>query len=112
MNPAQDHLHQLSRRHFFKTSGLAAGRIALAGLMFPELARAASDVKSAVRAHPALPGLPHFASKAKRLIYLFMNGGPSQMDLLDYKPNLGKIFDSDLPDSIRMGQRLTTMTSG
>jgi hypothetical protein len=58
-----------------------------------------------------LPALPHFAPKAKRLIYLFMNGGPSQMDLLDYKPGLAKIFDTDLPDSIRMGQRLTTMTS-
>jgi len=63
-------------------------------------------------AHPALPGLPHFAPKAKRLIYLFMNGGPSQIDLLDHKPNLSKIYDTDLPDSIRMGQRLTTMTSG
>ena len=59
-----------------------------------------------------LPGLPHFAPKAKRAIYLFMNGGPSQMDLFDYKPAMGAMFDKDLPDSIRMGQRLTTMTSG
>jgi hypothetical protein len=79
--------------------------------MFPELAKASGTFKAG-NAHPALPGLPHFAPKAKRLIYLFMNGGPSQMDLLDYKPNLDKIFDTDLPDSIRMGQRLTTMTSG
>jgi hypothetical protein len=106
------HLHGLSRRHFFKTTGLAAGRIALAGLMFPELAKAARLTGIAGPAHPALPGLPHFAPKAKRLIYLFMNGGPSQMDLLDYKPGLEKIFDTDLPASIRMGQRLTTMTSG
>src|SRR6267378_7900434 len=112
MNPAQERLHLLSRRHFFKTTGLAAGRIALAGLMFPEMLRAAAEAQSAVRAHPPLPGLPHFAPKAKRLIYLFMNGGPSQMDLLDYKPGLQKIYDTDLPDSIRMGQRLTTMTSG
>jgi hypothetical protein len=112
MNPFQEHLHLLSRRHFFKNTGLAVGKIALAGLMFPELLRAASAAKVGARAHPALPGLPHFAPKAKRLIYLFMNGGPSQMDLLDYKPGLGKIFDTDLPDSIRMGQRLTTMTSG
>jgi hypothetical protein len=111
MNPLQEHLHLISRRHFFKSTGLAAGRIALAGLMFPELARAASSQVSA-KAHPALPGLPHFAPKAKRLIYLFMNGGPSQIDLLDHKPNLGKIFDTDLPESVRMGQRLTTMTSG
>ncbi len=115
MNPLQEHLHLLSRRHFFKSTGLAAGRIALAGLMFPELLRGATAPKSASKgglAHPALPGLPHFAPKAKRLIYLFMNGGPSQMDLLDYKPGLAKIFDTDLPESIRNGQRLTTMTSG
>src|SRR5436190_177707 len=112
MSPLQEHLHLLSRRHFFKTTGLAAGRIALAGLVLPELARAAGNSKVAARAHPALPGLPHFAPKAKRLIYLFMNGGPSQMDLLDYKPGLDKIYDTDLPDSIRQGQRLTTMTSG
>ncbi len=110
MNPQNDHLHLLSRRHFFKSTGLAAGRIALGGLLFPEILRAAT--KGAVRAHPALPELPHFAPKAKRLIYLFMNGGPSQMDLLDYKPGLEKIYDTDLPDSIRQGQRLTTMTSG
>src|SRR5258706_16360783 len=110
MNPAQERLQHLSRRHFFKSTGLAVGRIALAGLMLPEALRANVAGKSS--AHPPLPGLPHFAPKAKRLIYLFMNGGPSQMDLLDYKPGLQKIFDSDLPDSIRMGQRLTTMTSG
>jgi hypothetical protein len=111
MNPIHERLQQMSRRHFFKTTGLAAGRIALAGMMLPELARAAT--KQAVASeHPPLPGLPHFAPKAKRLIYLFMNGGPSQMDLLDYKPGLDKIYDTDLPDSIRQGQRLTTMTSG
>ena len=111
MDPLQQRLHHLSRRHFFKSTGLAAGRIALAGLMLPEMLRA-KEAAAIGRAHPSLPGLPHFAPKAKRLIYLFMNGGPSQMDLLDYKPGLGKIFDTDLPDSIRMGQRLTTMTSG
>src|SRR6185295_4506451 len=110
MNPAHEHLHVLSRRHFFKSTGLAVGRIALGGLMFPELLRAAT--KDTVRAHPGLPDMPHFAPKAKRLIYLFMNGGPSQIDLLDYKPGLEKIYDTDLPDSIRRGQRLTTMTSG
>ena len=111
MNPIHERLQQMSRRHFFKASGLAAGRIALAGMMLPELARAATKNK-VIAAHPPLPGLPHFAPKAKRLIYLFMNGGPSQMDLLDYKPGLEKIYDTDLPDSIRQGQRLTTMTSG
>jgi hypothetical protein len=56
--------------------------------------------------------LPHFAPKAKRAIYLFMAGAPCQMDMLDYKPQMGELFDTDLPDTIRMGQRLTTMTSG
>src|SRR5256714_10750129 len=112
MNPVQERLNFLSRRHFFKQTGLAAGRIALAGMLLPELARARGGGMTIGKAHPALPGLPHFAPKAKRLIYLFMNGGPSQIDLLDYKPNLGKIYDSDLPDTIRMGQRLTTMTIG
>jgi uncharacterized protein (DUF1501 family) len=112
MNPLHERLQQISRRHFFKSTGLAAGRIALAGMMLPELTRAASRGQVTTRAHPPLPGLPHFAPKAKRLIYLFMNGGPSQMDLLDYKPGLTKIYDTDLPESIRNGQRLTTMTSG
>ena len=62
--------------------------------------------------HPPLPGFPHFASKAKRLIYLHMNGAPSQLDLFDYKPGLKDYFDKELPDSVRNGQRITTMTSG
>src|ERR1044071_5199064 len=56
--------------------------------------------------------LPHFAPKAKRVIYLFQNGAPSQLDLFDYKPLLQKMHGEDLPASIRMGQRLTGMTSG
>jgi hypothetical protein len=59
-----------------------------------------------------LPGLPHFAPRAKRVIYLFQSGGPSQMDLFDPKPQLARMFDKDLPDSVRMGQRITGMTSG
>jgi hypothetical protein len=58
-----------------------------------------------------MPG-PHFAPKAKRVIYLHMEGAPSQLDLYDYKPDLVKRFNEDLPDSIRNGQRITTMTSG
>ncbi len=56
--------------------------------------------------------LPHFAPKAKHVIYLHMVGGPSQMDLYDYKPQMNDWYDKDLPESIRNGQRLTTMTSG
>jgi hypothetical protein len=99
----------LSRRAFLAGTGLAAGRIALAGLLCPDLLRAASP---SGRSHPPLPGLPHFKPKARRLIYLFMNGAPSQIDLWDHKPKLSGMFDTDFPDSIRMGQRLTTMTSG
>src|SRR5207244_2628216 len=55
---------------------------------------------------------PHFAPKAKAIIYLHMNGGPAQLETWDYKPKLGEFFDKDLPDSIRNGQRITTMTSG
>jgi len=62
--------------------------------------------------HPPLEGLPHFPPKAKSIIYLHMNGGPSQIDLWDYKPTLAEQYDKDLPDSIRKGQRITTMTSG
>jgi len=111
MDPLNDFIRGQTRRAFFKKSGLAAGRIALASLMFPGLFRTSAASRSR-RSHPPLPGLPHFAPKAKRLIYLFMNGAPSQIDLWDYKPRLASLFDSDLPDSIRNGQRLTTMTSG
>jgi hypothetical protein len=111
MEPLNTFLQNQTRRTFFKTTGLAAGRIALASLMFPGWFRAAAAGRRGP-AHPALPGLPHFAPKARRLIYLFMNGAPSQIDLWDFKPTLPNLFDADLPDSIRMGQRLTTMTSG
>jgi hypothetical protein len=57
-------------------------------------------------------GAPHFAPKAKRVIYLFMSGAPSQLDMWDYKPQLQDWYDKDLPDSVRNGQRITTMTSG
>jgi hypothetical protein len=62
-------------------------------------------------AHVGLPGLPHFAPRAKRVIYLFQSGGPSQIDLFDYKPRLEKLRGTDLPESVRMGQRLTGMTA-
>jgi hypothetical protein len=112
MEPLHSYLERQTRRSFFKSTGLAAGRIALASLMFPDLFRSAQAATKAARVHPALPGLPHFAPKARNLIYLFMNGAPSQIDLWDHKPKLGDLYDTDLPDSIRNGQRLTTMTSG
>ncbi len=110
MNPLHDFQVQQTRRQFFGDVGLRAGNIALASLLGGELMSKAAGASGEV--HPPMPGLPHFAAKAKRLIYLHMNGGPSQLDMWDYKPGLKAQFDKDLPDSIRNGQRITTMTSG
>src|SRR4051794_39148755 len=104
MNPIHDHLSQLTRRHFFRQGALGLGTAALASLL-PGAAGGAEADRGAL-------GAPHFAPKAKRAIYLFMNEGPSQMDMWDYKPKMADLFDKDLPESIRNGQRLTTMTSG
>jgi hypothetical protein len=104
MNPIHDHALAMTRRHFFGRGALGLGAAALAAIV-PGRAAAATQTGG-------LPDLPHFAPKARRAIYLFMNGGPSQMDLWDYKPKMAELFDKDLPDSVRMGQRLTTMTSG
>ncbi len=108
MHPIREYQRHLTRRHFFGDLGLRLGGPTLA-----LLAGGAGAAQAAPeRVAPPLPGLPHFAPKAKALIYLHMNGGPSQMDLWDYKPKLAEFFDKDLPDSVRMGQRITTMTSG
>jgi hypothetical protein len=106
MNPIHDRMQAMTRRHFFGRAGLGLGTAALASLL-PQRAGAEAPLPTG-----GLPGLPHFAPKAKRAIYLFMNEGPSQMDMFDYKPKMADLFDKDLPDSIRKGQRLTTMTSG
>ncbi|WP_417848655.1 DUF1501 domain-containing protein [Thalassoglobus sp.] len=104
MHPAEKHFQQLTRRHFFGQTGLGLGTAALASLM-PNTSVEASG-------NPGLPEIPHFAPKAKRAIYLFAAGAPSQIDMFDYKPKLNELFDTDLPESVRNGQRLTTMTSG
>ncbi len=109
MDPFLEFHRLQTRRQFFGDTGLRAGSIALASMLGSEYAQAAP---AAGQIHAPLPGLPHFAPKAKRLIYLHMNGAPSQLDLWDYKPQLATHFDKDLPESIRQGQRITTMTSG
>jgi hypothetical protein len=112
MHPVHAYLNHLTRRQFFAGSGLAMGGVAL-NLLAPRLrAAAAPAAPSTPRIHPPLAGLPHFAPTAKRIIYLHMNGGPSQLDTFDYKPGLASQFNVELPDSIRAGQRITTMTSG
>ena len=113
MHPLFQHDLLATRRQFFGHTGVRLGTAALASLAAgtaPWSQAAAADATGAV--HPALPGFPHFAPKAKAVIYLHMNGGPAQMDLWDYKPGLAEYFDKDLPDSVRQNQRITTMTSG
>lgn len=112
MNPLFEHHLLQTRRHFFGDAGLRLGSLAMAMLMGSSSSRNKAHAAEVQRAHPPLPGLPHFPGKAKALIYLHMNGGPAQLDLWDYKPGLQPLFDKELPDSVRMGQRITTMTSG
>ncbi len=108
MNPLLEYHRDLTRRQFFGDVGLRLGGAALA-MMLQNTAQAAA---TSGRVHPPLPGLPHFKPKAKSIIYMHMNGGPSQLDTWDYKPKLGEFFDKDIPPSIQGGQRLSTMTSG
>ena len=91
-----------TRRHFFGRAAAGIGIAALANLFQREGLAAANT----------LPGLPHFAAKAKRVIFLHQSGGPSQLDTFDYKPKLQSLKGTELPDSVRMGQRITGMTSG
>src|SRR6476660_1211033 len=95
-------MNGMTRRHFFGVNSTGVGLAALAGLW-------SGDARAA--AHGGLPGLPHFPATAKRVIYLFQSGGPSQMELFDYKPRLREFQGTDLPESVRGGQRLTGMSA-
>jgi hypothetical protein len=97
----------ITRRHFFGKSSTGVGLAALAGL----LARNGAAETPANTPHDGLSGFPNFAPTAKRVIYLFQSGGPSQMELFDYKPRLVDFQGTDLPDSIRGSQRLTGMSA-
>src|SRR5262245_58894348 len=108
MDLFQEFTQNITRRHFFARGSHVLGGAALASLLGQGAARAAGSKTG----HGAALPETHFPAKAKQVIYLHMVGGPSQMDLFDYKPKMAEWFDNDLPDSIRMGQRLTTMTSG
>ena len=108
MNPVEHAIKTETRRQFFARQAKGIGGIALASLLAGE---ARGSKTSEIRSG-GLPELPHFAPKAKRCIYLHTMGAPPQMDLLDYKPAMKDWYDKDLPESIRQGQRLTTMTSG
>ncbi|HTU43771.1 MAG TPA: DUF1501 domain-containing protein [Bryobacteraceae bacterium] len=107
MDPIRESMLTETRRQLLSRGTRGLGALALYTLL--ERHAAAATEKKAVG---GLPGLPHFAPKAKRAIYLHMLGAPPQMDTFDYKPQMADWFDKDLPDSVRQGQRLTTMTSG
>ena len=99
----------LTRRRFMQLSSTGIGAAALATLVSEDLlAKGAGAAPASVG---GLPGLPHFAPRAKRVIYLFQGGAPSQHDLWEYKPGLANMRGTDLPDSVRQGQRLTPMTA-
>jgi hypothetical protein len=99
-----------TRRQFFGSTGIRLGSLALAQLLGKATASTAANTVN--RVQPGLPNLPHFKPKAKALIYIHMSGGPSQLDMWDYKPELQKYYDQELPKSVRGDQRITTMTSG
>jgi hypothetical protein len=91
MDPRRELALAVTRRHFFGLASIGIGQAALSAAM--------------------LQGMPHHPPTAKRVIYLHQSGGPAQMDLFDYKPQLKDLRGSELPDSIRQGQRLTGMTA-
>ena len=104
--PFLEHRLNVNRRHFLGKLGLGVGGVALGSLLAPDIFKGTED-----NVQDAPLGFKHFPSKAKRIIYLFQNGAPSQLESFDYKPTLNKMFGEDLPESIRGGQRLTGMTA-
>ena len=109
MHPSDEAVLNETRRQFFARGAKGLGVAALATMLGNEMSGATT---TSVQAVGGQAGLPHFAPKAKRAIYLHMLGAPPQIELFDYKPGMSAWFDKDLPDSIRQGQRRTTMTSG
>jgi hypothetical protein len=106
MNPFFEHRLNINRRHFLGKMTVGLGSAALGSLLIPELFGSKDDPAAVHNS------VPHFAPRAKRIIYLHQNGAPSQLESFDYKPLLAKMAGQDLPESIRNGQRLTGMTSG
>ncbi len=109
MSPIERYELLMTRRQLLSRGRGCLGAAALASLIGGQQV---AEARSSGAAHPGLPQLPHFAPTAKRVIYLFMAGGPSHIDMFDYKPALRKLHGTELPDSIRRGQRLTGMSSG
>ena len=112
MNLWKENQLRLTRRHFFGLNAAGLGTAALATLLGEDLRAENTNLgQPADRPFPGLPGVPHFAPKARRVIWLFQSGAPSQMELFDYKPLLETRRGEELPDSVRKGQRLTGMTA-
>jgi len=113
--PAFDSLNKrLDRRNFLTKTSLGIGALALGSLLGKNGASgkvASSATASNAAIDDVISALPHFAPKAKRVIYLFMSGGPSQIETFDYKPALVERYGQDLPGSVRQGQRLTAMSA-
>lgn len=105
-NEILEHGFGWNRRRFLSTAAKGIGSIALGSLLMPDLFKA-----SAATGDDFTPGIPHFAPKAKRVIYLFQNGAPSQQELFDYKPKLREMNGKEIPPSVRGTQRLTGMTA-
>jgi hypothetical protein len=103
-----EHLMTFNRRRFFSKLSLGLGGAALGSLLIPDLFKNTSTTDNST---DFTPGIPHFAPKAKRVIYLFQNGAPSQLETFDYKPKLREMQGQDLPASVRGGQRLTGFTA-
>ncbi len=110
MDPAREYELLLTRRHLFGRTSTGIGVAALSSLLNQDLV--ADTTGGPAPLDGGVLGRPHHAPKAKRLIYMVMNGAPSQLDMFDYKPTMNDWYDKDLPESVRNGQRLTTMTSG
>ena len=108
MDPLVERSRELTRRTLFTRATRGLGALALGSMLQRDLLARTGDDRGGI----GLPELPHFRPKVKRVIYLFFSGGPSHIDLFDYKPSLHQIHGKELPESIRQGQRLTTMTSG
>ena len=111
MNPIDEFGLKLTRRNLLCDASKAMGAAALSTLLDPNAARIASAATSGSNRTGAL-GKPHYSPQVKSVIYLFFSGGPSHIDMFDFKPALRKLHGTELPDSVRNGQRITGMTSG
>ncbi|WP_336516695.1 DUF1501 domain-containing protein [Pollutibacter soli] len=101
-----EHALHINRRRFLSRLAVGVGSVALGSLLIPDLFKRKEEEETMMK------GLAHFAPKAKRVIYLFQNGAPSHLESFDYKPKLRELWGTELPASVRDGQRLTGMSSG